>query len=65
MVATKGSTVVQTTKVKRMINFIRKGLQKVYFSHLYHTNAQEIKVCNSTELFKQILWEKIPYCILQ
>ena len=35
------------------------------FSYLNHTNAEEIKICNSTKLFKQILRYKIPYCVLQ
>ena len=34
-------------------------------SHLYDTNAKEIKIGNSTKLLKQILWYKIPYCVLE
>ena len=34
-------------------------------SHLYDTNAKEIKIRNSTKLLEQILRYKIPYCVLQ
>ena len=34
-------------------------------SHLYDTNAKEIKIGNSTKLLEQILWYKIPYGVLQ
>lgn len=39
--------------------------KKAIYPYLNHTNAEEVKVCNSTELFKQILWDKIQYCVLK
>lgn len=33
-------------------------------SYLYKENDEKIKICNSSKLFKQILWEEIPKCIL-
>ena len=31
---------------------------------MYKKNYKKIKICNSSKLFKQILWEEIPKCIL-
>lgn len=33
-------------------------------SYLYKENDEKVKICNSSKLLKQILWEEIPKCIL-
>lgn len=33
-------------------------------SYLYKKNYEKVKICNSSKLLKQILWEEIPKCIL-
>lgn len=33
--------------------------------YLYNSHTQEVKVGYSSELFKQILWYKVPSCVLK
>lgn len=56
------------TEISRSVGLCRAGLLKRPFhfpeAHLYKKDDEEVEICNSSKLFKQVLWNKVPEGVL-